>query len=278
MGTPITTAPKTLTGDTVTYRPEPGFTGRDSVNFKVNDGAADSDIATVTVLVTEPPNAVPVAFDDAVETTVGTPVPIVLAAEDVDGDSLIYTLTSLPQNGDLFEAATRIDSIPHTLVGDTVLYIPTAGFSGADKFQFKVNDGRVDSAVATVSIDVSPVPPQTYAVRGTVLLEGMDDTISGAWLSFSNGGEPTRVVSDPTDGSFQVQLVPGTYTVTAEKDGFLKATTEVLVVSQDVALPTVTLLGGDTWKNGVIDVGDLVVPAKNQGNTESHWSTVEAGQ
>ena len=47
--TDIITTPHTLTGDTVTYTPDPGFSGDDSFTFLVNNGAGDSNVATVTV-------------------------------------------------------------------------------------------------------------------------------------------------------------------------------------------------------------------------------------
>ena len=79
-GIPIDMVPHTLdgSGDTVTYTPHGGATGIDSFKFKANDGAADSNIATVTILVIGRVNAVPLAFDNAVKTTVDTPVSIVL--------------------------------------------------------------------------------------------------------------------------------------------------------------------------------------------------------
>ena len=36
-------------------------------------------------------------------------------------------------------------------------YTPEAGFHGEDSFTYKVNDGRADSNVATVTITVDPV-------------------------------------------------------------------------------------------------------------------------
>jgi len=44
------------TGAARTYTPDDGFSGTDSFTFKVNDGQADSNIATVTITVGEDPN------------------------------------------------------------------------------------------------------------------------------------------------------------------------------------------------------------------------------
>ena len=51
-GTSIVTVPYLLSGDTLTYTPNVGFTGAFSFDFKVNDGVNDSNIATVAVTVT----------------------------------------------------------------------------------------------------------------------------------------------------------------------------------------------------------------------------------
>ncbi len=46
----------TLSGSApnLTYTPDPGFAGTDTIDFVANDGEADSNVATVTVTVTEP--------------------------------------------------------------------------------------------------------------------------------------------------------------------------------------------------------------------------------
>ena len=38
-----------------------------------------------------------------------------------------------------------------------LVYTPNANENGADSFSFKVNDGALDSAAATVSINITPV-------------------------------------------------------------------------------------------------------------------------
>ena len=146
-----------------------------------------------------------------------------------------------------------------------MLYEPDTGFTGDDSFNFKANDGKADSNVATVSITVNPPP----TVTGTVRLEAMVEPITGARVTFT--GNPTlyRVTTDPADGSFQIQVPPGTYTVAFEKDSFLTAIMTGLAVEQNMVLPEVLLVGGDVNGDGIIDVHDLVVFAKNQGRVGS---------
>ena len=52
--TSISTVPHVLTGEAVTYTPDAGFTDVDSFGFRVNDGAADSDPASVRIIVFPP--------------------------------------------------------------------------------------------------------------------------------------------------------------------------------------------------------------------------------
>ena len=53
-GDKLTTGDSPITGDTVTYKAGLGFAGTDRFSFKANDGTADSNTATVTVVVNGP--------------------------------------------------------------------------------------------------------------------------------------------------------------------------------------------------------------------------------
>ena len=108
-------------------------------------------------------------------------------------------------------------------------------------------------------------------VQGTVVLEGVPNPISGARVTFSWNSAVQVLTSDPVSGNFQIQLPQGTYTVTIEKDRFLKATKAGLVVDKDMVLPTVRLLWGDADGNGIIVLSEVVMLAKNLGMEESPW-------
>src|SRR5205823_5157314 len=83
---------------------------------------------------------------------------------------LRFKVTSLPASGKLYDGTGTAGhlivagDLPYALTGtfDKATYQPNAGYSGPDSFQFKANDGQLDStAAATVSITVSHVnhPP-----------------------------------------------------------------------------------------------------------------------
>ena len=134
----------TGTGANHTYVPAANYNGPDRVTFKVNDGQADSNVATVTLTV-RPVNDAPVASGQVLATDEDVPLPITLAAADLDGDALTYAVLAAPAHGTL------------TGTGASLTYKPAANYNGPDSFTFQVNDGHVDSNVATVGITVRPV-------------------------------------------------------------------------------------------------------------------------
>jgi len=70
---------------------------------------------------------------------------ITLSADDVEDDTLTWHIVDLPDHGSLEGTAKNLT------------YTPVGDFNGVDSFTFKVNDGTVDSNIATVSITVDPV-------------------------------------------------------------------------------------------------------------------------
>ncbi len=95
----------------------------------------------------------PVADDQSVTTDENTALPITLTAADAQGNPLTYTVVTQPANGALTGTAPDLT------------YTPNSGYHGADSFTFQVNDGVLDSNIATVSITV--VQTTTINLRAT---------------------------------------------------------------------------------------------------------------
>ena len=124
---------------------------------------------------TPPINNPPVADDQDVETEQDTPVPITLTGSDPDGDLLDFTVLTEPSHGSLSGAAPYLT------------YTPDPGFSGTDSFTFKVNDGLLDSAVATVSLTVTPaVSTDTVSITEAVY-NAKKDKVDVEPVSSDNG-------------------------------------------------------------------------------------------
>ena len=90
----------------VVYIPNAGFIGTDTFTYQVSDGQDLSDIATVTITVSEAPNSVPVPGFDSLATAIDTQLtfyPEDLLANDFDaeGDPLEIVISTEPSNGTL---------------------------------------------------------------------------------------------------------------------------------------------------------------------------------
>ncbi|HWS89856.1 MAG TPA: Ig-like domain-containing protein [Pyrinomonadaceae bacterium] len=140
----------TLTGalPALVYTPALNYNGPDSFTFKVNDGEADSNVATVSLNVT-PVNDAPVATDDVYsvvgDLSLSVATPGVLANDaDVEGGALTAAIASGPAHGTL---ALNADG--------SFTYTPAAGYAGPDSFTYRASEGPLQSAPATVTLDVN---------------------------------------------------------------------------------------------------------------------------
>ena len=121
-----------------------------------------SDIGAYEIERTD--NCVAVALGQTLHPQKDTPVAITLAGSDADtGDTLSFIVTSLPASGSLSVGGSEIVTTPHVLKGVVATYTPGTGFTGTDRFGFKVNDGVADSAAATVTVNVLASPTVTKA-------------------------------------------------------------------------------------------------------------------
>lgn len=151
-----------------TYTSDEGFSGEDHFNYKVNDGSADSNEATVTITVTEI-DYTPVATDDAYTTgqleTLEVTAPGLLVNDgDANGDELKAQLISGPGHGDL------------TLEEDgSFTYEPSGGYVGADSFTYRAEAGSGLSNQATVTIEVLDQIPPTLSWALPILDGGVYD-------------------------------------------------------------------------------------------------------
>jgi len=135
------------TGANLQYVPDLNYVGTDSFTFKVNDGLLDSEFATISIKV-DAVNDAPVAYDQTLSTNEDTPFNITLTGLDVDGDLLTFILLN-----------TLVEPAHGTLTGTgaNLQYVPDLDYVGTDSFTFKVNDGILDSNIATISITIGVV-------------------------------------------------------------------------------------------------------------------------
>ena len=141
------------TSPNLTYTPNPGFCGTDSLQYKVDGNCNDSDLATVTFTVGDPN---PIANCQDVITGKDSPITFTLTGADSCIDTLTFVKDSDPASGTL----TQFN--PNT---GAVTYQPNSGFEGTDTFTFHVNNCGFSSGLQTVTINVVPGPTLTTECR-----------------------------------------------------------------------------------------------------------------
>ncbi len=128
------------------YTPDAGYVGTDAFTYQASDGAANSNVGTVTITVT---NNGPVASGDTyasihknVAFTANAGAGVLSNDSDADGDTLTASVETGPAHGVL------------TLhPGGGFTFTPDAGYTGADAFTYQVSDGvATDTATATLTV------------------------------------------------------------------------------------------------------------------------------
>ncbi len=169
-----TTAKPTFTAPSVTVDTPLTF----ELTVTDNNGATAKSTVTITV---KNVNAPPTANAQSLKGNQDTVLSITLVGTDADKDTLAYAITTQPSNGKL-----------SALNGNKLTYTPKLNFFGVDSFQFKVNDGKVDSAPATVNIEVKASTPAPAITSITPLTGKVGQSVT---LSVSGSNLPATIVA-----------------------------------------------------------------------------------
>ena len=202
-------------------------------------------------------NTAPVANAQSVTTNEDTAKTITLTGTDADGNSLTFAIGTGPSHGSLgsIGAVTCTGTAPKSCSAD-VTYTPALNYNGSDSFTFKVNDGTVDSAAATVSITVTAVndAPSCSAVSLTTDEDTPGDAnpsctdIDSASLTYAIVGAASHGTASIVAG--KLHYVPNanyngsdSFTYKAN-DGTLDSNTATVSVTVNAGQRRAELLGG----------------------------------
>jgi large repetitive protein len=152
----------------------------------------------------QPPVATPATLALAEDSSAG----ITLGGTDANSDHLTFSIVSGPSHGSL------------TGTPPAMSYTPTANYHGNDSFTFRVHDGSVHSAAATVSISISPVNDlPTAAAKSVTTTEDTPISILLSGSDVENSGLAFSIVTGPTRGALTGTPPNLTYTPAANLNG-----------------------------------------------------------
>jgi hypothetical protein len=189
------------------YTPKPGMSAADSFTFVVSDGVAQSAPATVSIQMAHV-NQPPTAIAATVRGTENSPLSLTLSGSDPDNDMLLFQIVTSPGKGELSGTAPNLT------------YTPGAGATGTDSFAFTVSDGLMQSAPATITIQLAHVNHAPAAVGATV--QTAQNTPVAIILSGndSDGDSLTyQVATQPTMGQLSGNPPNLTYTPASSATG-----------------------------------------------------------
>lgn len=221
---------------TVVYTPAAGFSGLDTFDYTVSDGAREAT-ASVAVTVLPTTNRAPQAALDFFFTvpanSVDFALPVVANDLDLDGNPL-WIVDVVPP---------AIGSVTIDPVGDQLLYSPPPGFVGFVNLTYTISDGVATSTnVATVKVNRAPV-----AVDDSVNVAA--GSANNALWVLSNDSDQNAddvislvAINQPAKGTAFIDP-SGTYINYTPKPG-LKGTDRITYVASDgflVSFATVTI-------------------------------------
>ena len=139
----------TLFDGSLIYNPNTDFVGTDTVTYQVSDGLTKSNLATITINVSDA-NFAPESNPDNYVTTENQTL-IVNARAGVlsndfdlnEGDQITASLVDDATNG-----SVKLND------DGSFEYTPNAGYLGEDSFTYRISDGMEDSEVTKVSISI----------------------------------------------------------------------------------------------------------------------------
>ncbi len=202
-----------------------GESAQVTFQYQATDGALNSNTATVTITVEGAnENGAPTAENVTASGNEDVLITVTLDGDDADGDLEGFIVKSLPANGTLWLNAngTGVVAIGLQVTG-TLYFQPNADWNGNTSFTYTAIDSNdVESALATVSIEVDPVNDVPTAEN--VSAGGNEDTIFAVTFDGAD--------IDGTVAGYIVKSLPANGTLWLNSDG-----TGAVAINQQVSSP-----------------------------------------
>ena len=277
-----------------TYTPNAGFFGTDSFTYEVcddhvavaNSGAVSAGgawvrctTATVNLVVTETPDAPPIALPDSANTTIDTAVTISVLDNDRDAEDGGPGLPVPPAAGIVAYDATTSTGATVTCTATECTYTPAAGFVGTDIFQYTIEDSYGNQAFTFVTVSVTDdnTPPVAIDDGANTLMETPVTTDVLANDSDADGDPLTLTLLTPTTAGGGTVTCTATDCTYTPATGFVGLDTYSYMIEDGaggtaIATVSVNVTGGDEDGDGIPDVVEIEIcgtPTCSDGTEDS---------
>jgi len=187
---------------TLIYKPLKNFSGQDLITILSKDAEFET-VGTIDITVI-PKNVKPKAFPDKFQVNEDMSLSGSLRAEDANNDDLNYVLKTSTGHGKV--------TITNRHTG-TFTYTPNPNYAGPDEFSFVASDGKLESDITTIIINVFQVYDRPIAIDGQLyLFEDEDqkgklqskniDDIGLIYKIFKQGQRGTATITNHATGEF----------------------------------------------------------------------------
>ncbi|QEY14502.1 tandem-95 repeat protein [Cellvibrio sp. KY-GH-1] len=194
-----------------TFTPNVNYNGNDSFVVTVTDSRGNASTTTVSLNIV-PVNDAPTTNDINLTTDEDTPVVGQVVAQDIEGDTLSYSISGQPIHG-----TVTLDPVTGGFV-----YTPNANYNGSDSFVVTVSDGNGGTTTSLVTIGVIPVNDAPVS-NDQNLVTDEDTPISGQVIASDVDGDTLgyAVSGQPSNGTVTLNPVTGgfVYTPNANYNG-----------------------------------------------------------
>jgi VCBS repeat-containing protein len=263
LGTGPTNGTLTLNGDgSFTYTPDANFFSSDSFTYRANDGASDSDLATVTITI-NPVNDAP-TFGGVVPPGLSTPEDTTLTILIADPEGQPVLIIDDPDNDFPDDFTLTLDPVVppdanYTLAGPASI-TPAENYNGDLSVRATVSDGELDSDPFLIPVTVTEVNDRPVLEAEIGPQTAIENSLFelNVFANFTDADEDTL--------TFSATGLPLSKTITIDSATGLISGTPTVQDARDNAPYIVTVTATDPAGASVSDRFDLTVSALDRAN------------
>jgi hypothetical protein len=220
----------------ITYSPNVGFIGSDTLIYQVCDNGSPVLCDTAIVIITVDVNYAPLANADSPATNEDTPIVINVLSNDTDPNNNIdptsVVVVNTPSNG-----TVSVDPIT-----GAITYTPNTNYSGTDTLIYQVCDNGTPALCDTAMVVITVSPVNDAPIVDDEVVTTPEDTPATGDLTDIGDTDPdgtpltanTTPVSGPSNGTIVINS-NGSYTYTPNHN--FSGTYTVVVTICDGGLP-----------------------------------------